>query len=271
MEVKESVNKKYAAADRQARRRRKKAKIIALLCSITVLVLGVLLILSCTVFFPINKISVKNNTVYSADMITDFSGIEIGDKLFGISENKVKSELTTSLPYIKTIKLKRVPFDAVEIIVTETSDVYCYNQSGKYYTSDSDNKVLASFDTKPQGITEIIVGNLPQIYTGYKLDIGEENLLLINEICGLLTNANIKVDTLNISSISEITAMVNSRYEVNFGTIQNIEQKTEHLRAMIPLIISKNGEDATGSIDLSAWTSDNRQIPFVLKEKNEKN
>jgi hypothetical protein len=65
--------------------------------------------------------------------------------------------------------------------------------------------------------------------------------------------------------------MVNSRYEVNFGTIQNIEQKTEHLRAMIPLIISKNGEDATGSIDLSAWTSDNRQIPFVLKEKNEKN
>ncbi len=271
MEVKESSNRKYAAADRLARRRRKKVKIIALLSSITVLVIGVLLILSCTVFFPIGKISVKNNTVYSAESVIEFSEVKLGDKLFGVSEKRIRSILTTALPYIKNVELKRVPFDTLEIIVEETSDSYCYYQNGKYYTTDTDNKVLAFFDTKPQGITEILVGDMPQIYTGYFLDIGKENLLLINEICDILAKAGISVDELDISSASQITAIVNSKYEVNFGTMQNIEQKTEHLRAMIPLIVSKNGVDAIGSIDLSTWTSDNRQIPFVLKEKNEKN
>lgn len=271
MEVKENLNRKYAAADRLARRRRRKIKIAGLLSCITVLVIGVLLLLSCTVFFPIKQIKVSGNTIYNYETVTAMADVEIGDKLFGVSQKRVNTKLTTELPYIKSVELKRISFNTLEIVVTETGDEYCYYQNGKYYTADKDNKILSSFVSKPQGITEITVGSIPAIYIGYTLDIGAENFDLVNEICGTLKNAKLTVNALDITSHSEISALVEDRLEVNFGTMQNIEPKVEHLKSMVPIITANYGEEVCGKIDLSVWTSENRQIPFVRTEKNEKN
>lgn len=267
MEVKETENRKYAAANRLAKRRRKKIRLAITLISLGVIILGVLAILSCTVFFPISTVSVSGGTIYENSRVIDASGIEIGDKLFGISEREVRENLTTKLPYIKNIQLKRNLFDSVEIIVTETSDKYCYMQNGQFYTADIDNKALAAFDVKPQGTTEIYPPKLPKIELGYKIDIGDDSIDLINQICNILDNADIVVDSLNIENTSSITAIVEGRFNVNFGTVQDIENKTEHLRSMIPLIFEEHGENVTGKINLSVWTSENRKIPFVKTEK----
>ncbi len=262
MEVREVENRKYAAANRLAKRRRKKIRVAVLLSSFLILVLCVLAVLCVTVFFPISSISVSGSTLYENSQIIENSGVEIGDKLFGISEKKVRNNLTVRLPYIKNIELKRNLFDNIEIIVTETNDVYCYNQNGKYYTADSDNKILAVFEEKPQGITEIIKTELPQVNIGYTLDIGAENLELVGQIHSILARANFKIDSLNISDTSAITAKVEGRFSVNFGTLQDIENKTEHLRGMITSINQGSGTDATGKINLSVWTSEKREGYF---------
>ncbi len=262
MEVKEVENRKYAAANRLAKRRRKKIRVAVLLSSFLLLVLCVLAVLCVTVFFPISSVTVAGNTLYESEKIIGASNIEIGDKLFGISEQKVRNAVTVQLPYIKNIELKRNLFDNVEIVVTETTDVYCYFQNGKYYTADADNKILAAFDEKPQGITEIIRADLPQINIGYTLDIGAENLELAGKIHTILDRADFTIDSLDISDISAITAKVEGRFSVNFGTLQDIENKTEHLRAMISGINEKSGADATGKINLSVWTSEKREGYF---------
>lgn len=262
MEIKEVENRKYAAANRLAKRRRKKIRVAVLLSAFFVLLLCILAVLCVTVFFPINSITVTGSTVYNNEQIIEASGIQIGDKLFSIGEKKVKDKVTLKLPYIKFVELKRNLFDNIEIVVTETRDVYCYNQNGKYYTADSDNKILNVFYEKPDKITEIIKPDLPQINIGYKLDIGEENLELIGKIHTILNRENFVIDSLNISDNTAITAKVEGRFSVNFGTVQDIENKAEHLRAMISNINAKSGSDATGKINLSVWTSEKREGYF---------
>ncbi len=262
MEVREVENRKYAAANRLAKRRRKKIRVAVLLSSFLLLLLCVLAILCVTVFFPISSITVTGSSVYDNAQIIEASDIEIGEKLFGISENKIRNNLTIKLPYIKNIELKRNLFDDIEIIVSETCDVYCYNQNGKYYTADSDNKILAVFDEKPEKITEIIKSDLPQINIGYTLDIGADSLELIGKIHSILNRADFAIDLLNINDTSAITAKVEGRFSVNFGTVQDIENKTEHLRAMISSINKNSGTDATGKINLSVWTSEKREGYF---------
>ncbi len=267
MEVRETENRKYAAANRLAKRRRKKIRVAVLLVSVFALLIGVLIILSCTVFFPIHSIKVSGGTIYESTQIIDISGIKLGDKLFGISEKKARENLTVKLPYIKDVQLKRNLFDNIEIVVTETADAYCYSQNGKYYTADTDNKALAVFDTKPQGITEIIISDLPQITLGYNIDISAESLETANNICGILKRAEIGVDSLDISKTSEITALVEGRFTVNFGTLQDIEQKAEHLSTEIPHLNEQHGTEVTGTIMLDSWTSSNRLSTFRKDEK----
>ena len=262
MQVREVENRKNSAAIKLARRRRKRIRVAVLLCSVIVLLATIIGVLSATVFFPIKNISVSGSTLYENSEIIDASDIKSGDKLFGISEKKVRNLVTVELPYIKNVELKRNLFDEVEIVVTETVDVYCYLYNGKYYTADFDNKILAIFEEKPQGITEIKVENLPVIEIGRILNIGEENFDLARNIHSILSGSNVKIDRLDISDISAITAIVEGRFSVNFGTIQDIESKTEHLRAMIEKIDSENGKDVTGKINLSVWKSDKREGYF---------
>lgn len=266
MEVKEAENRKYAAAKRLAMRRRKKIRTAVLLISAFVLVAVVLIILSYTVLFPISNITVNGNTLYGADKITEISGVEPGDKLFAVSEKQVRENLTVKLPYIKSVKIKRVLFSAIEITVSETSDAYCYCLNGKYFTADTDNKALAVFDSKPQGITEVTVAELSEINLGYIIDIGEENLKTVNEIYKILTDVNMKIDSLDISNASAVNATVEGRFSVNFGTMQDIDRKTEHLRAMIENINLKNGSTATGKINLSVWSTEKREGYFEQTE-----
>lgn len=263
MDVREVENRKYAAANRLAKRRRKKIRVAVLLCSVFVIILCALAILSATVFFPISSVTVSGSSLYENKAVIEASGIKIGDKLFGISERRVRNEVTVKLPYIKNIELKRNLFDNIDIVVSETTDVYCYFQNGKYYTADIDNKILAGFDEKPQGITEVIVGEIPAVNIGYILEIGEDNLELATKIYNILDNYDIKIDSLDISDTGTLTATVESRFSVNFGTVQDIESKTEHLRAMIQNINQKSGNDVTGKIDLSAWTNSKREGYFV--------
>lgn len=262
MQVNEVQNRKYAAAERLAKRRRKRRRVAVLLFSFLLLIIAALWILSVTVFFPISSVSISGNTLYDSETVISASDINVGDKLFGVSEKKVRNKLTVDLPYIKTVELKRNLFDNIEIIISETSDAFCYSQNGVYYTADTDNKILKSFENKPEKIAEIIVGEIPEIQIGHILEIGEQNLELVTSVHEILTRADILIDSLDISNTSAITAKIEGKFSVNFGTMQDIESKTEHLRAMIKKIIANNGEDVTGKIDLSVWTSKKREGYF---------
>ncbi len=257
MEVREvSVQK----VNKAKKRRRKKIRAVVFAVSFLVVLAITLWVLAYTVLFPIDNITVAGNSLYTAEDIINDSGIEIGDKLYGISQKNTENILTHRLPYIKTIEFERsaLPDATLKIIVNETSDVFCYQSGEKFITADADNKALASFFSQPENTTLIKVAKLPEIKIGDTVQlVGENEFVTVRSIYDVMSENGISVKYIDITS-GGAEILINNRFIVDFGGISNLEGKVAHLVGMLEKIDQKNGKEATGRIDLSAWTNKNQ-------------
>lgn len=107
----------------------------------------IFLILSTTVFFKIDTVTVKGSSIYTAEEICAASGIKSGNNLIRTNMGKAAENIVNSLIYIETAELKRsFPSGVVitvrpcrETISAEYEDGFCLlSESGKVLkTSDA--------------------------------------------------------------------------------------------------------------------------------------
>ena len=261
MQYKENQVRDVKRLNEKKRRRRKKR---AAVFAVIFLFLSVIVfwILTQTVLFPIEQIVITGNSMYSVEEIADASLIKAGDKIFAVSEKQINNNITHTLPYVKTVDLKRTSFSSIKLSVTETVDVYCYNSNGKFITADRDNKLLASFDAQPTNTVLIKPDINFEHKIGYVLEIEEEKLKLINSIYDKLTEKEIAVNEIDLSKTANIVVTIKNRFSVNFGTETDLDSKINHLTSMLVEIDAKNGNTCTGKIDLSAWSVTKREGYF---------
>lgn len=130
-----SINKKKI-------RRKRKAKRLALLAGLALVVAcaGIALVLA--VFFKIGTIQVKGDKAYSNAQIIKGSGIEIGSNLFLVDEEKVNEKITTALPYINSVTVEMDLPDTIIIDVTATREVAALPYKKGFILVDENGKVL---------------------------------------------------------------------------------------------------------------------------------
>lgn len=130
-----SINKKKI-------RRKRKAKRLALLAGLALVVAcaGVALVLA--VFFKIGTIQVKGDEAYSNAQVIKGSGIEIGSNLFLVDEEKVNEKITTALPYINSVTVEMDLPDTIIIDVTATREVAALPYKKGFILVDENGKVL---------------------------------------------------------------------------------------------------------------------------------
>ena len=122
----------------------------------------IFLILSTTVFFKIDTITVKGSSIYTAEEICDASGIKSGNNLIRTNMSKAAASIENTLTYIETAELKRsFPSGVVitvrpcrEAISAEYEDGFCLlSEKGKVLkTSETpfpDTIVIYGARTKP--------------------------------------------------------------------------------------------------------------------------
>ncbi len=261
MQYKENVktDKKQISKNSRRRRKRRAAVFAVIFLFLAVIVFWVL---TQTVLFPIKQMVIFGNSMYTVEEIADASLIEAGDKIFAVSEKKINDNITHKLPYVKSVELKRTSLSSVELKITETVDVYCYNNNGKFITADRDNKLLASYDVQPAN-TVLIKPDIDfEHKIGYVLQIEEEKLQLINYLYDKLSENGVSVNIIDLSKTANISATINNRFSVNFGAETDLESKINHLVGMLGEIDIKNGKESTGKIDLSAWSVTKREGYF---------
>lgn len=122
----------------------------------------IFLILSTTVFFKIDTVTVKGSSIYTAEEICAASGIKSGNNLIRTNMSKAAEKIENTLIYIETAELKRAfPSGVVitvrpcrEAISAEYEDGFCLlSEKGKVLkTSDApfpDTIVIYGARTKP--------------------------------------------------------------------------------------------------------------------------
>ena len=77
-----------------------------------------------TVFFRVNHIVVRGNSVYDSETIKTASGLSKGDNLLAVNKSAVAAGIEVKLPYVEHVRIARVMPDTVILEITESQAVF---------------------------------------------------------------------------------------------------------------------------------------------------
>lgn len=184
-------------------------------------------VLSLTVFFHIDAITVSGNTIYTEDEILAQCTIDKGENLFLSDTKTAKEVLEKNLPYIYNAEIKRKLPYTIQIKVTEAEPAYSIRNKDKTYILLDDHfKVLENKAKKSKGIT-ISKASIK------KADLGREIVFENADIGNCLTqltavvkaNSFDEITAIYCNNISDNYVVYDGRIEFKLGTCDDLENK----------------------------------------------
>lgn len=239
--------------------RRRKARFITVLFCFLVVCAAVFCLLSLTVLFKIENIEVKGNSLYTAEEITQIAGIEAGDNMFLISEDIMSRSVEKKLPFITSLKIKRVLPDKITLTVTETSETIVISNSQGYYSADTSGKVLKKYVDMPRVLVLLTVSNKAEHRVGEIAEFDEQEKEIIERYFKIVEGNTFYVNFINVEDPYDTYMKIDDRFIVKMGARTDFEMKLSHLKVTLEKINSTE----TGIIDLSSWSQKKQEAYFT--------
>ncbi|MBQ8782181.1 MAG: FtsQ-type POTRA domain-containing protein [Clostridia bacterium] len=258
-------------------KRRKKVRrnriIFTSFVSILILLLTVL-VLSLTVFFKIDTITVNGTSRYDTEQIISVSGIQKGKNLFLSSVNKAQEKISSQLTYLSEVTVTRKLPSTIVIEVVGSNADFCYQTSGGYALTDSNSKVLeiVNADAVPQTAAVIKTNGAFVAVVGEEIEVDKnktdeqqqadkKELELLKSVLTAIDESKIKdITEINITTPTSIYLTYQNRFKLNLG---NSLELTYKLKSAVEIIAKEDEISPTtsGEINLdnpgSAYVSPN--------------
>lgn len=236
---------------RQSRRPHRFAWLYA---AISGVIMVAAVIAACLIFFQVETVTAEGSEKYSGSEIIAESGIEVGQNLFFLNCSGIASDLTESLPYLKTVTITRTLPGNVKIQVTECEPVAVLVVANGYWYIDEDGKLLElrSSDSGLPNVTGLSLvsptsGSIFSVDTAYRLKktslIGLLNALTDQE----LLDGAISID---LSDGSELVMQYTEKYTVKIPYASDFDYKIRAMNGIIEELAAQNDEE-DGVIDLT--------------------
>ncbi len=244
-------------AKKNKRKRRKKQTAFALTI-ILVVAFVTLAVLSFTVFFKAETISVVGSSMYTAEEIISAADINAGDNLFVtyMSEKSISEKLQKKLPFIDQAEVEFSLPNTLIVTVSETIEELCFSNGKKYFSSNSSGKIIKQYPLAPEEMFFITVSEKTKFYEGesviFETDREKE---LFNRFMSLIEEYEYDVNFINISDPYNSYMKIEDRIIVKFGSSSYFNNKATYLKAALDGIANS----AKGVFDLSGWTPQNNQ------------
>lgn len=183
-------------------------------------------VLSLTVFFHIDTISVSGNEIYSKDEILAQCPIEIGENLFLSDTKNAKEMLEQNLPYIYNAEITRKLPYTIQIKITEATPQYSIKQDKTYILLDDNFKVLENNAEIAQGIL-ISKAEISSAQPGSEIvfkdsDIGE----CLKQLAAVVNDNDFsEITSIYSNSIRDNYVVYENRIVFKLGTCDNLENK----------------------------------------------
>lgn len=235
-----SINKKKI-------RRKRKAKRLAMLAGLALIVAcaGIALVLA--VFFKIGTVQVKGDKVYSEKDVVAKSGIELGDNLFLVDEEAVNEVLTAALPYISKVTVELDLPDKVVLNVSATREVAALPYGSGFILVDENGKVLDRDAGMIRDGVAIVDGvqlkGAPEGGT-IKLNNDEVTKKFTELLSAVKKSGFTQLTGITLTKKGDFQLKYDERITVKIGSFTNLEQKLRRAAAAI----EKENEISTYSI-----------------------
>ena len=216
-----SINKK-----KMSRKRKLKKHILTILLAVVVMCVGLVLVFS--LFFKINTITISGDKVYSDKMITEKSGVAIGENLFKINEEKLTESLSKELPYVKAVTVERKLPDTLIINVEAAKEVGAITTSKGFVLIDETGKVLdKNASILKENVAVINNVKLKEYAEGEKVVLTDEKKTeTLIKLFEAIKNADMQLLTeIDLKNINDIKIKYDDRITFAVGSLTNIETK----------------------------------------------
>ena len=264
-----------------------RSRLMIQLVSLMALVLATVLCFS--IFFRVKHVTVTGNNAYSAWAIREASGIEDGDYLLTFSKARACAKIEAALPYVQSVRIGIKLPDTVNIVIEEIDVVYAIQCSeNMWWLITSDGIVMEQSTTGD-------AANYTRIL-GVKLDSpepGEEARAYTEQAQGGTVDANGETQeqvpvtvtqqerldaalvilkalernevvgeaaSINVKELSLIELWYGTRYQVNLGTLDDMDYKIATMKATI----ARLSDYDSGVLDISftTWPDKVGYTPF---------
>lgn len=199
----------------------------------------VLTVLCYTVFFKVYRITAKGDLgKYTQQEIVAASGIKLKDSLFQVDQNKVFALITSQLPYVQSVQVKKRFPTTVELQVTLSQPIGALERDGLYTYIDADGKILES------GLEEYdkqypLLRGLPAASGGaYAVDRDAEQLVMLRALKEALDKYGL--DKISLISIQRLNMrlLYDDRVLIELGTEADLDYKIQFAQNTIKTALS---------------------------------
>ncbi len=225
-------SKQFTKSERRAKETKKRKKRSAfrkflIWTAVVIFVVALGTVLSLTVFFHINSITVNSNKLYSKEEILSQCTIDVGENLFMSDTKSAEQRLEESLPYIYNAEIKRKLPDKIVINITEAKVAYSVKTKDKTYIYLDDNfKVLEQGAEKSKGI-KISKADIKKAVAGFKIEFKNTDTgNCLEQLAQIVKNNNFtEITSIYSNNISDNYVVYDGRIKFKLGNCDDLETK----------------------------------------------
>lgn len=206
-----------------------------------------------SLFFKIDTIQVTGSSRYTPDQVLEASGIQVGDNLFLMNKNRAAANITSGLPYVETVQIRRRIPATLQVTVTECTSPAAIRQDGKVWLLSGEGKVVdcvaAAQWSRYTQVTGITL-DAPEVGKPAAVQPDQEHIL--QELGTLLAQLETKdmlsqTQAIHLEDASMVVLRYMDRFDVTFRWNADFDYKLEYLKA----VVERLEVNETGTIDMT--------------------
>ena len=235
---------------------------------IMAIVLTIFLILSFTVFFKIDSISVEGDTRYNEENIVASSMIRIGDNFFLCNTSPGENEIWKKFPYIESVRIEKKLFNKIVINVREAVPTSVIESEGKYVLLSESGKIIDISDKKQEDVPIVMGAKLDNptlsssaVYKDKSVEGYVQEILRAAEFYKI---GVLKV--IDITKLSNISLETKDGLHIIIGSPEKIEHKMMTAAKIMKKDVPKGD---VGTLDVSLSAAEGGKSYFSSKKPTE--
>lgn len=235
-------------------RRTRKMINIAICGVIVAVVLITGVVLSLTVLFKTEKITVEGSTHYTEQQIAQASGLTLGENLFLSNKQAGGERVEQKFPYVEKAEVSiKIP-DTIVIRITEAKPAYLLAQGDDFVVISTQGRVLEHASKNTFGAPIIKGCEITKAKVGETARIKDKKMLsILNTITKSLQKNKFEgIEEIDVTDAADISLNYANRIKIILGTPDDVDYK---IRTAMTIISQKLAQTDMGVLDVSSCNS----------------